>query len=220
MTKPRIINVPQKSEKLAEFVGIMLGDGSISKTNYEVQITSHSIYEKLYQNYIEILLQDLFAIKGRCVTLKNRNTAYVRINSMKLVEFLESIGIPVGTKEKYIPSWVFENEEWVKACVRGLIDSDGSLFLSSRHCILNFTSYYPKLHSDFRRCMDILEIKYYVSSNRKDINITALRDIKEIMEKCGSSNPKNIIKFQQYINNRRTIRSKDLVAELENYKGS
>src|SRR3989344_2486 len=124
MTKPRIINIPHKSEKLAEFVGIMLGDGSISKTNYEVQITSHSIYEKLYQNYIEILLKDLFAVKGRCVTLKKRNTTYVRINSMKLVEFLESIEIPIGTKEKYIPSWVFENEKWVKACVRGLIDSD------------------------------------------------------------------------------------------------
>ena len=219
MAKPRTINVPQKSEKLAEFVGIMLGDGSICRTNYEVQITSHSIHEKLYQDHIEILLKDLFGIKGRRVTIKNRDTVYNRINSIKLFEFLKSIDMPIGDKGKYIPSWIFENDEWMKACVRGLIDSDGSLFLSSRHCILNFTSYYPQLLSDFTKCMDLLGVKYYITPKRQDVNITALRDIKKIMETCGSSNPKHIIKFQEYINNKRTIRSKDLITELEKYKG-
>ena len=124
MAKPRIITIPQKSEKLAELVRILLGDGSICKTNYEIQITSHSIHEKLYQDYIEILLSDLFGVKGRRIVFKNVNTTYIRVNSIRLLEFLESIEMPIGTKEKKIPAWIFENEEWVKACVRGLIDSD------------------------------------------------------------------------------------------------
>jgi hypothetical protein len=44
---------------------------------------------------------------------------------------LNGVGLPCGNKIRNrasIPSWIFENEKYLKACIRVLIDTDGSIY--------------------------------------------------------------------------------------------
>jgi len=63
-------------KKLAEFVGIMLGDGYISYPKCpRIKISFNSIDDKHYFQFVEKLLIDLFDTKIIKETRKNENTS-------------------------------------------------------------------------------------------------------------------------------------------------
>ncbi|MBM4467703.1 MAG: hypothetical protein FJ014_19490 [Chloroflexi bacterium] len=52
--------IPEKSPLLAEFIGIMLGDGSI--TDHQVTVTLNKTDDAEYANFIRELIGGLFGI--------------------------------------------------------------------------------------------------------------------------------------------------------------
>ena len=134
------ITKPEISTKLAEFAGIIYGDGYLSPKIYTIQVSLDLNVDYNYSMYITSLVKDLFNINMRVYDLPLHGLRIVRINSKSLYEFLASQQFVNEDGKKRVPSWVLRNEDYLKAFIRGLVDTDGSMYFSSRWCVLNFKS--------------------------------------------------------------------------------
>ena len=136
---------PQKNEKLAEFVGIMLGDGSI--TPRQVGVTVNYKDDRVYSVFIKRLMHQLFGVIPTRSIQPKRGVTTIVISRTLLVTFCRSIGLVVGNKIKQqidIPKWIFTKPIFKRACIRGLMDTDGCIF-SECHTIKGKQYRYPRL---------------------------------------------------------------------------
>ncbi len=200
------IKKPSYSEKLAEFVGIMLGDGGI--TRYQVKITLHSKDDKEYGEFIKDLLKELFDVYiGSCYRKEELVVHYI-VSRIELVRFCtERLGLKEGNKIKQqidIPEWIKKNRLYAIACIRGLVDTDGCIFLHRykvngkiyNYKKLSFTSYSsPLRQSVFNILKDNgLNPRF---AQRKDVRLDSTKDIKKYFEIFGSHNPKHLKKWEK-----------------------
>lgn len=121
-------NHPRYSKKLAEFTGIMLGDGGI--TSSQIQITLNSIADKEYLMFVKKLCLYLFKSEPKIFKKKGCNANVIYYNGVDLIEFLKTIGLKIGNKVKLqvdVPKWIKQNNDYSIACLRGLMDTDGCM---------------------------------------------------------------------------------------------
>lgn len=123
--------LPKKSEKLAEFIGIILGDGNLSEYD-AIRIAGDSRKDRDYlEKYIVKLIRELFNCEPSLYFSKRSNCLYVYFGSKIVSNYLVKCGLKKGNKIKNnltIPSWIMKNPSYLKACLRGLIDTDGSVY--------------------------------------------------------------------------------------------
>jgi intein/homing endonuclease len=140
------IKRPKFSTNLAEFVGIMLGDGGIS--NYQINITFNRETDSEYGAYIRRLIKEIFELSASHIVRKADKADRIIVSSRDLVEFLERIGLKRGSKVKNevdVPRWILNNRIYSSFCLKGLMDTDGS-FYSYRHKVSN------KIYTNFAIC--------------------------------------------------------------------
>ena len=127
------MTIPKLSEELAEFTGIMAGDGNsylyikgAKIRNYSITITCHSQNDFEYVTlFLSPLCKKLFGIKQSVRILKSSKGIQLRIFSKELVYILWVLGHPPGDKIKNeitIPSWVSINESYFNSYLRGFFD--------------------------------------------------------------------------------------------------
>lgn len=117
------------SEDLAEFVGILLGDGGITRN--QIAITVNSEADREYVPFICNLGKKLFGEEPKYYKRKNSKACVIYYNGINLVKYLLSIGLKAGNKIKQqvdVPPWIKSSEKHSTACLRGLIDTDGGVF--------------------------------------------------------------------------------------------
>ena len=121
---------PKFSTKLAEFIGIMLGDGSLGKL--QISITLNSVKDLDYSQYVVNLCESLFGHKPKIRKRKNANALEIYFNGKNIVKILTSFGLIQGNKVKNqvgVPDWIKSNSKFKKVCLRGLMDTDGGVFI-------------------------------------------------------------------------------------------
>src|SRR3989344_2136306 len=210
------ITIPQKDEKLAELVGIILGDGNIyvrkgkNSNNYQFRIVGDSIKDKEYLvGYVKPLIEQLFSISPRVRKHKSFNALFVIVDYKKVVEFLLSIGMHAGNKidnQATIPTWIFENDLFLKACIRGLVDTDGSIYELKPHWPglwqICFTNKNETLLHDFRKALLKLGIgcsnifNYKEGKKASKVYITRKAELSKFYKEIGFSNTKHSKKLQ------------------------
>lgn len=141
----KIILKPEDSILLAEFVGIVLGDGSISNT--QVNICLHKENDRRYISRVCGIIRKLFSIDPAIYYTdygSHKNVADITISSTSFIDFLKSKGLKMGNKVKQqvdVPGWIRADDDFSKYCLRGLIDTDGCVYLhkhkSGGHDCLN-----------------------------------------------------------------------------------
>lgn len=117
---------PAHSEDLAELVGILLGDGGITFSQCVIYLNSET--DKAYADYVKDLIKKLFGLTPKIYPHKRYKVLRVSISGVNLVKYLTSIGLCTGNKVKLqvaAPAWIWDKPEYMKACIRGLIDTDG-----------------------------------------------------------------------------------------------
>lgn len=199
-------NKPIFSEELAEFIGIMLGDGGISKNQIKITFNAKDIE---YLNFTGELISRLFDIPFGVCKRKNCLAFDVVISRVALVDFLTNeVGLKVGNKVQQqvdIPSWIKENKKFLLACVRGLVDTDGSVFKHS-YKVNNKIYHYKKLaFSNQSKPLITAVCQFFkdsgfsprVTSDKKDVRLDSIGDMKHYFEIVGSHNPR-------YLNNYRS----------------
>lgn len=127
--------------------------------------------------------------------LVKKNVIYSCINSRKFVEGLEKIGFKKGNKirnKMRIPNWIFSKDGYLRACIRGLVDTDGSVYrLSNQDPHLgriSFKNSNPLLVEDFQKAMEKLSF-HPSKAVYKNIFITRKADLVKYYKEIGSNNP-------------------------------
>lgn len=208
---PRKFHLPVFSEDLAEFIGILLGDGGVSER--QVTITLHKEEDKNYSQYVARLIKKIFRIS---ILPKERNTENVSVIVLSrtlLVDFLKSMGIQVGSKirnQVRVPDWIENNIEYKKKCLRGLFDTDGCFYVDThvmkgrvyKNAGMNFTNRSLPLLEFFKNTL--VEAGFAPTQNsRYSIVLRKKLDIVRYFGEIGSSNPKHFNKFRAYFHQKR-----------------
>lgn len=134
------IKIPEIFDyKLAELVGIVLGDGNICGN--QLRIYGNKEEYEYYRSNIQKLLLDIFRVKSTIKqTRRNSNGILLTVNSILVCRYLTSIGLKDGSKIKNkttIPDWIYTKKELIIYCLKGLFDTDGSFFSSSKNTEIN-----------------------------------------------------------------------------------
>lgn len=141
------VDLPKRSATLAKLIGILIGDGGIS--HFQVRVTLGLKTDREYAFFVKSLLDKLFKTNSSVYQYSKRSTIEVVISSRTAVEFLIKQGLPLGNKIRQkidIPSWIKKRQGWSRRCLRGIFDTDGSVYLD-RHRIKDIS--YKSINVDF-----------------------------------------------------------------------
>lgn len=117
------------TNELAEFVGIMLGDGGM--TYYQCTVTLNGEADKEYIKFVLNLMQSLFRHKPKLVKRKDSKAVVIYFYGIRLIQYLTKIGLKTGNKVRQqvsVPKWISESNNHRMHCLRGLMDTDGGIF--------------------------------------------------------------------------------------------
>jgi DNA-binding XRE family transcriptional regulator len=196
---------PRKSEQLAEFVGIMLGDGGISK--YQITVTLHDKDDLEYSKLVLKIIKKLFGINPSVYHDEKDSVNTIVISRSTLIKFLtDKIGLKIGNKIKQqvdIPDWVKKNKKFKVACLRGLMDTDGCLVLhkykvrDKEYCYkkLEFCSASKPLVKSVINILKEFDFRPRLSHNGKNVWIDNKNEVKRYFKIINSNNPKHRNRF-------------------------
>lgn len=133
-------------KNMAELIGIIIGDGCISKyknKNYRIFISGNKIEDKYYmENYLPYLVKKCLGKKPYLYQGKN-GALIVQFHNEAFRLFLKKIGITENkTKSISIPKQIMENPNLLKRCIRGIADTDFTLIFTRNHN-------YPRITAKF-----------------------------------------------------------------------
>ena len=203
------VKIPKRNQDLAEFWGIMLGDGSLQKIKgyklgvYGLDVAGHSVDDRDYiLNFVRPMAERLFGIKSRIYESKRSKCIHLNLDSRRIVDFFEDNNFKAGNKivnQVTIPDWVKEDDRFLSVCLRGLFDTDGTFYkLTNQNSYqVGFTNNNETLLKDLRD--GLLKLGIGVSKimyNRKLV-ITKRSEIEKFYKLIGFSNPKHLNKIKK-----------------------
>ena len=186
------------SSDLAEFVGILLGDGTVS--TYFVKVYLNMIADKDYAKYVLRLSKKLFpkaAVTNR-IDVK-RGTTDIQISAKVVCDYLKRIGFK--PKRKVVPRWIKNQKRFIKATLRGLFDTEGTIgfkYFDGKngnyfYKQLTFTNSNNKLLRFVEKQLEKLGYKP-TKDSIKNIYLSNRKDVERYFKEIGSSNQKMIRK--------------------------
>ncbi len=200
------INKPEKSKLLAEFTGIMLGDGGV--TSYSTSVTLSNT-EKSYILYVCNVISNLFGLLPKVYKHSSAEAVRIIVNRKELVDFCQSIGLVKGDKIQHqidIPDWIKENKVYARECIRGLVDTDGCFYTNSylshgkkySYFKIAFVSASVPLIMSFTQTLTKMGIKARISKNFRDVRIEEEIYVRKYIDEIGSHNQKHIDKIVRW----------------------
>lgn len=193
------IKIPNLNEDFAEVLGILNGDGHLSKINYEVSITGN-LKERDYFEYLKVKFENLFGI-----TFKIEIFPYclkLRAYSCELNNFLhKQYGLPKGKKKDnlLIPKQILSNPRLKAPYLRGLFDTDGTFYLRrKKDPVIEISSADKRYLVQVGKALQSLNFECGIGEYR--VFIYKKEDIKKFFEDIKPANPKHLKKFDLYIN--------------------
>lgn len=205
----KAIVFPKESKELAELFGIIFGDGGINN-NWQMVISLNSNLDLEYSKYISRLLKKLFKIRVFAKKRPNQNTLVFVCSSTNLINFLVNKGAVRGNKVAQqidIPEWIINNPEYEKSFVRGMVDTDGCLFIH-KHIIKNkpynnmgfcFTNHSKKLIISMAKILKNFGIKPNITDKKRRIYLYSFKKVTAYLNIFGSSNARILEKYSEWI---------------------
>src|SRR3989344_3403668 len=197
--KPRYNNknpeimVPKYSVDLAEFIGILLGDGHLTPTQVTVTLGTKE-YE--YAEYVADLMERLFKVRPKIISSK-RGDKVIYLGSTLLVKWLLKMGLVYNKVKSQVsaPQWCLNQRQFIKAFLRGLTDTDGSVYrLSSGRLQISICNCSRPLLESSR--IGFLKLGFHPSSiSANKIYLTQREDINKYYKEIGFSNIKHQQRF-------------------------
>jgi len=208
----KTIKRPRLSARLAEFVGIMIGDGSMTK--YQVVVTLDGIRDKEYAEYVADLTEGLFDVPvvmhRYSAEQKNRRVVALVVSRVQLVRYCHDfLGLKIGHKLRQgldVPDWIRKKQSYCIACLRGLMDTDGSIFnechniKGKRYCYprLSFSSASKPLCGSAMEIMHELGFSPSIRSGRK-VQLEKRDEIIEYFRIVGTNNLKHRKRYKSFL---------------------
>jgi hypothetical protein len=194
--RTRIVTIPEeRSEDLAEFLGIMLGDGHISHFQTIVTLGTKELE---YVQYVGDLMHRLFQARP---TILQRKDGYrdVYLGSVDLTRWLKTHGLVSNkvAEQVDVPLWIREKPKWMARFIRGFFDTDGSIYrLKFGRQISLCNHSMPMLHS-LREML--IELKYKPSVvGASKVYLTRKDDIDRFFNEIRPANTKHLRRYREF----------------------
>lgn len=173
-----------------------LGDGTLG--SYYIRIYLNSIADKEYISYVERLCRKLF--KGASISVKKKgveNCMQIQISSIRVVRFLAHMNL----KPKKIPEWIYRKNSYIRSCIRGLFDTEGSISFKvyktkkniSLYKQLNFRNANQELMKFIRDSLLLYGFKP-TDTLKRSLYLSTHKEIETFRQIIGFSNQKLIDK--------------------------
>ena len=136
----------------------MLGDGNLWRNRVRIAFDKRNLY---YMGYVENVFFKIFGIKLKKEILKETNQAYLYCNNLYVTAELIKYGLKKGDKIKNnlgVPQWIKRNKNYMRYCIKGLIDTDGCIYTCKREkqTYIKFTNFNQQLLREFKELTEIL----------------------------------------------------------------
>ncbi|MBI3334186.1 hypothetical protein HYZ97_01760 [Candidatus Pacearchaeota archaeon] len=203
------IKIPSLNEDLAEFIGAYIGDGNLTK--YYLKISGDHRYDLPYFTYLNSLVRRLFNLEGKITKDRRDHTLYLIFYSKKLCSFLsQTFGLKLGNKIKnntLIPPGILRSRRLSLSCLRGLIDTDGSISrrgVQGSQFTVTFFSMNRELTYQVKSISDRYSLFTFLSRDNLTIGTNNFSNILRYFRLVGSSNLRHIVRFyERHLNQRR-----------------
>lgn len=201
LNKRRDIKIPQKySQELAEFFGIMLGDGHVS--NFQVVVSLGSKEEE-YARYVQKTMKSIFGGKPkigiRKEDYKKQKYRDVYLGSVDVVSWLKNEGL-VSNKvisQVDVPKWITNNRGYMESFIRGFFDTDGSIYKLRFGVQIALTNRSEPILKALQSMLWALEYSpSRISLHR--VYLTNKKDIRRFFEEIKPRNPKHKSRFKVF----------------------
>lgn len=210
----KIVNLPRPSSLLAELLGILAGDGHVD--TYQATVTTNSLTDAEHAQHVSLTFKKLFGIQPRIIKRKNQNACVVVVSSKMVCDFLLNKGMVSGNKivgNISMPGWVYGNLKFRSAYVRGLFDTDGSVYID-KHYIrgriyknigIAFSNRAKGLLGGFKEYLETIGLHPTQKTNF-EVFLRREKEIEKYFEVIGSSNPKHLQKVSIFFKQKRDIK--------------
>lgn len=136
----------------AYVVGLAIGDGNLSNPNgraIRLRISCDAKYPKLIEtimNALKILLPH--NVVNTIVRPRNCVDVYVFSNLLEELLGWKAKGGPKFKQHVRVPDWIKNNKEYSILCLRGLFQTDGSIYNDRGYVMTQFVTIIPELAED------------------------------------------------------------------------
>lgn len=207
-------------EKEAELVGIILGDGHLDIHTYGIIITCGEIDWNYIHKYVPKLMEDIFLKRPCIVHIKYKGFAIqCKLYSKEAFYYIkEKYNIKSGKKKNMeIPKEFFKDKNLLRACVKGMMDTDGGIYRHHARSIqIVFYNSDILLISSLKKAFNLLGYNPKISREKRGRFHLDLftEDSKKYYDEIGFSNAKNNIKFKQWLKDGRIPNNSEIKKEI------
>lgn len=200
------------NEEICEFIGAFIGDGYFGnygkrKTQFLVGFAGDKRLDEVYlRDYLLPLIKRNFTFTNPRLRYRtDEETLMLRMYSKQLFDFLLTLGFKPGPKTKTvtIPDIIITNEKFFSATIRGIFDTDGSLYFDRRKA---YPVPYPRLELHLHNppllkivhtylCQKGIGAKINTLNGRVQVN--GVKNINIFLEKIGLSNERHLAKVRK-----------------------
>jgi len=202
------IKCPDKTSLLAEFIGMMIGDGGV-RNKYQITISYNWKEDHAYAVYIQKIVKNLFGISSIKYIREKLGSADVIVTSKNLIEFLESKGIKKGNKvvnQINIPDWIFESKKYQIACLRGLFDTDGSIYQHNytvnrkkyRYIKMCFSNCSLPVLASIKRMLENLNFHPIIDKRQQGAYLNRPFEVDRYFLEAGTNNPRYYSRYKKF----------------------
>lgn len=187
--------LPVQSAHLAEFLGIMLGDGHVAR--YQTFVTLGS-KEFPYVQYVQALMQNLFKVKAT-IAFKKSGYHDIYIGSTLITAWLKEQGL-VSNKVRAqvgVPVWILSEEDYMRSFVRGFFDTDGSVYSLRFGVQISITNKSVPLLLALQEMLRKLGYRVSEASAYR-IYITRRKDVERFFTEIAPANVKHCRRFDTF----------------------
>jgi intein/homing endonuclease len=200
----------KNNAKLAELLGILMGDGHLGE--YQVSVVTNSETDMRHALFVKELLEKTFDFH---VSLKKRpkvKAVVILLSSKSASLFLAKKGMPVGNKIHHkmrVPDWIKDSTNYSKAFIRGLFDTDGCVFLD-HHKNLKLKKIYSYIGwtitsnavtfiADVEEMISVLGFKVTRCPTQNAIFMRRQEEVHKYFLTIGTNNPKHRQRYDSFI---------------------
>ncbi|HBI25763.1 TPA: hypothetical protein DDX30_03170 [Candidatus Wolfebacteria bacterium] len=155
----------------AYVIGLAIGDGNLSKfpRTTRLRITCDDKYPNLMHKICEAL-QKLFPTNKISLSHQPKHCTDVICYSNSWEDIL-GWSSTKGSKTKQcirVPQWIKNDTEYTKQCLKGLFETDGSVYMDRTYLMANFTTALEGLAIDTMEMATLLGYKPNIQKNTRD----------------------------------------------------
>lgn len=136
---------------LAYLIGVSLGDGNLTNPNgraVRLRVTCDKKYPLLIKTIVQLLIK-VFP-ENKVGIINSKGCIDISLYSNQLPNLLgwKWYGGPKDRQNVGVPAWIKKDKLFIKECLRGLLQTDGSIYKDRNYQMINFVNTAPRLSKD------------------------------------------------------------------------